>query len=192
MIHKLSNTVQGTARVPGVLGVLILALVLGSMTGAGAGEKMTAEEWYEKVQSTPQLRQFDGNGTLYVFYDSQCPYCHQLFDMIQKNRDVFVEENVAVGWIPVGILSRKSMGQAQAHLKRGWPELKRHFEGEESEEINQSRFREQLKRNNGLFDAAGERAGTPLLVLRTERGVRIFGGLPKNGDQLTQIVKAVQ
>lgn len=59
-----------------------------------------------------------GNNIVYVFFDPNCPYCHRLF---LATRLMVKQGQLQLRWIPVGILTRTSMGKAAAMLQAANP-----------------------------------------------------------------------
>ncbi len=59
-----------------------------------------------------------GNPIVYVFFDPNCPYCHKLF---LATRFMVKHGQLQLRWIPVGILTRTSMGKAAAMLEAANP-----------------------------------------------------------------------
>ena len=72
------------------------------------------------------LRQAGLNGphTLYMFFDPNCSYCHQAYEVIQQNLAALKKGGVSVQYIPVAFLKQTSLNMAVAIDQKGYSALK--------------------------------------------------------------------
>ncbi len=135
------------------------------------------------LRRTAAIRQGAGHARLYVFFDPNCPYCHDLYETLQP---LIGREGLAVRWVPVGILALSSYGKAAALLEAADPaaalaRMERGFRdgrGAVRPARATARVARGLLYNVRLFEASGAE-GVPFLVFRTPGGqVRTVEGDP--------------
>lgn len=129
-----------------------------------------------------------GTGTLivYVYFDPNCIYCHELYDRLQP---YLRSGKLSVTWIPVGFLKRSSVGKAEAILAapdpvRALAQNERLFdrareEGAIAPAVNPATaVAAAVYFNTRLLARSGELA-TPTLVLAEKgQGIRVIPGMP--------------
>lgn len=178
----------------GLACLLVVALSLGSFVGiatSARADNLSPDELYGKLSSAQQVRQLSGGKTLYIMYDPQCPACKSMFHRLMDVKDEAQDAGVSIGWVPVSIINRLSNPQGQTHLKQGFGELKSHFQGDESEPSDDDRLKQAIEANTELMSQSSEATGTPALVFRTRKGVRVITGVPST-DYLKKIFKHIR
>ena len=183
--------------------VLLRRMLLGAVLASGglvaacAGQAavqpahtqvVTASAFVRATQRAFSFTQGHGGAVMYVYFDPNCIYCHELYDHLQK---YIRAGQVTVSWIPVAFLKRDSVGKAEAILAAPDPAraLARNEEGfdEASEEgaiapaVNPATaVVAAIYFNTRLLSGTG-RLATPTLVFadRTQ-GVQIIPGMPQN------------
>lgn len=119
---------------------------------------------------------------VYVFTDTECPYCHKLWEAIQP---LLVNTDVQVRNVIVAVIAPKSESRGAALLDADDPAaaLRQHEKNfghsplkplAKVPEDTASR----LKANNALMDGLGI-AGTPAVIYKDDKGtIRMLGGVP--------------
>ncbi len=109
----------------------LATLLLG--TGAGAAQAGPAATTPGSLlaalqQQATTIRQGSGRHRLYVFFDPNCPYCHQLY---LKLRPSVAHGDLQVHWVVVGMLTASSAPKAAAILQA--PDRLKAFETNEND-----------------------------------------------------------
>ncbi len=147
------------------------------------------------LRHTAAIRQGVGRTRLYVFFDANCPYCHDLYEALQP---LIRRKGLGVRWVPVGILALSSYGKAAALLEAADPaaalaRMERGFHdgrGAVRPARATARVAHGLRYNVRLFEASGAE-GVPFLVFRTRDGrVHTIEGDPPYAA-LAQIVGSI-
>lgn len=147
-----------------------------------------AESMLTDIDQATWISEGNGPGPIYIFFDANCPYCHQLF----VNTRSWIEEGKAtLRWIPVGILTATSHGKATAMLTADDPvqafyDNENHYArgsggGGIDEDVATPETDAKLKANLELL--ARTRSGAvPLMLFRTKDGAPILiqGSPPKD------------
>ena len=138
-----------------------------------------------------------------VFFDPNCPYCHQLYDDLQP---WVGQHGLVQRWIPVAVLSPSSAGKAAAMLQSADP--RRALQHNE-DDFGASRragaggalvpaarvsaaTRAELARNLQVLHAAGAYFAFPLMVWRDRAGqAQMFLGAPRDAAQLKALLATV-
>jgi thiol:disulfide interchange protein DsbG len=152
------------------------------------------------LQSLPSIELTGGKSskTLYVFGDTNCRYCEELFRMITETQNL----GAHVRWIPVAILGDKSLGQAATLLDQENDSmrlalLKRHH-GALHDPIQSmahdnpvfGELKAQIEKSTNVLARLGQ--GTPLLAYENAEGkVDIFPKMPSR-EELNQIVAKIK
>ena len=156
---------RGTTRV--AVGILALFMAVAVAHARPAGDSRL----WTFVRHTAAIREGRNPVRLYVFFDPNCPYCHDLYETLQP---IIGSEKLGVGWVPVGILALSSYGKAAALLEAAHPaaamaRMEAGFHGGRGA-IRPRRATAPVARallyNIHLFEAAGAQ-GVPFLVYKT-------------------------
>ncbi|WP_145960570.1 thioredoxin fold domain-containing protein [Acidiferrobacter sp. SPIII_3] len=159
---------RGTTRI--TAGVLALLMAAG---GAQARPADNTRLW-TFVRHTTTIREGRHHVRLYVFFDPNCPYCHDLYEALQP---IIRSQGLGVRFVPVGILALSSYGKAAALLEASRPQaamarMEAGFHGGRGA-IRPRRATAPVARallyNVRLFEAAGAQ-GVPFLVYKTRAG----------------------
>ena len=159
---------RGTTRVAAGILALFMAVAV-----AHARPSFDSRLW-TFVRHTAAIREGRNPVRLYVFFDPNCPYCHDLYETLQP---IIGSEKLGVGWVPVGILALSSYGKAAALLEAAHPAaaMARMEAGfhEGHGAIRPRRATALVARgllyNFRLFEAVGAQ-GVPFLVYKTRAG----------------------
>ena len=139
-----------------------------------------------------------------VFFDPNCPYCHELYEDLQP---WIGKQGLQLRWIPVAVLARSSEGKAAAMLQAADPA--RALARNESEYgrnphagsggglVPAARVapatREELARNLKVLHAADAYFGFPMMIWRDSSGkAQMFLGAPRDAAQLKTLLATVQ
>ena len=159
---------RGTTRI--TAGVLALLMATGSAQARPADNTRL----WTFVRHTTAIREGRHRVRLYVFFDPNCPYCHDLYEALQP---IIRSQGLGVRFVPVGILALSSYGKAAALLEASHPQaamarMEAGFHGGRGA-IRPRRATAPVARallyNVRLFEAAGAR-GVPFVVYKTRAG----------------------
>jgi len=164
----------------------------GASQQRAAARLQLAESMLRDIHQASWISEGKGPGVLYIFFDPNCPYCHQLY---LNTRDWVREDKVQLRWIPVGILTTTSPGKAAALLGADDPvqafhDNEDHYSGGGGidEDIPTPAVDAKLKANEALL--ARTRSGSvPTLLFRANDGtpILLLGAPPK--DRLPVILR---
>jgi len=98
-----------------LLGLIMLCGGAAAATRSGHGESMrqVAGSLLKDIHRATWIAEGKGPHVVYIFFDPNCPYCHQLYD---DTRSWVKAGKVQLRWIPVGTLTATSAGKAAALL----------------------------------------------------------------------------
>ncbi|WP_455384814.1 thioredoxin fold domain-containing protein [Acidihalobacter prosperus] len=77
-----------------------------------AAHAITGQEFLARAAKASWIAEGQGPRVVYVLFDPNCPYCHVVYTESQAHLS-----NVQFRWLPVGILTRTSLGKAAALLQ---------------------------------------------------------------------------
>ncbi len=89
-------------------------LVAGGLPVAGADGSAQAAAVLAAIEGATSIRQGDGPRRLYVFFDPNCPYCHQLYLKLTPR---LARDDLQVHWVALGMLTASSLPKAAAILQ---------------------------------------------------------------------------
>ena len=152
-------------------------------------------------QQATTIRQGGGRHRLYVFFDPNCPYCHQLY---LKLRPLVAQRDLQVHWVVLGMLTASSAPKAAAILQA--PDRLKAFETNENDYdfaangqpgggIEPARTiapatRRMLDANLRIY-REHKLFGVPVMVWqRRGGGVDMYAGVP-SGQQLQQLLASL-
>ena len=171
---------RGRMRITAAFFALLMA------TGAAQARSADHHRLWAFMRHTTAVREGRGTVRLYVFFDPNCPYCHELYETLQP---IIRSRGLAVRWVPVGILALSSYGKAAALLEAAHPatamaRMEAGFHGGRGA-IRPRRATARVARallyDIHLFQAAGAQ-GVPFLVYKTRAGhVHTVTGEPPAG-----------
>ena len=113
-----------------LLGGAALAGVLAAwgLPAAWAAGSSQAAALLAAMDQATSIRQGGGSHSLYVFFDPNCPYCHQLY---LKLGPLLARDHLQVHWVVLGMLTASSEPKAAAMLQA--PDRLRAFETNEND-----------------------------------------------------------
>jgi len=76
--------------------------------------RQIANALLEDIDQATWVAQGGGNRVLYIFFDANCPYCHQLYEKLSP---LIEPQNLQLRWIPVALLAESSEPKAAAILQ---------------------------------------------------------------------------
>ncbi len=91
----------------------LIGLSLAKTSLAGAKSPSAAERMLAGIDEATWVEEGQGPRVVYVFFDPNCPYCHQVY---VDTRDYVKRGEVRLRWVPVGVLTTTSFGKAAAIL----------------------------------------------------------------------------
>lgn len=133
----------------------------------------------------------DAERVVYVFTDTECPYCHKFW---KASQPWLAKGGVQVRNILVAVISPKSLPHAAAILESGdpagaWRKNEQHFgqSGAAAEAEPSTATLKKIRANNTLMMRLGF-YGTPGVVYKDARGeIHTLHGLPPDPQQLKAI-----
>ncbi len=128
---------------------------------------------------------------VYVFSDTECPYCHQLW---QETQPLLADSHVQVRYVLVAVIRPESLGRAAAILADPNPsvQLRRHEDDYGHSPMTPmsqvpTGLKARLAANAALMNRLGA-TGTPAIVYRDAAGkLQLVAGLPSDPAQLKTI-----
>jgi thiol:disulfide interchange protein DsbG len=161
--------------------------------------RQVANDLLSEIDQTTWVAQGSGQRVLYIFFDPNCPYCHQLYEKLSPMVEA---KNLQLRWIPVGMLANSSLPKAAAILQAHDP-LTAFKNNEENYDMNddpgggitparQVLDKTQLDLAANLSLLQGQNiAAVPVVVMRATDGQGfMFQGVPA-GDNLKRILGVV-
>ncbi|OIQ76405.1 thiol:disulfide interchange protein DsbG precursor [mine drainage metagenome] len=88
--------------------------LLGIQTPGGAQSARQAEAVLAQIGKTTFIAEGKGKRVLSIFFDPNCPFCHQLYG---KLRPFAGKDDLQFRWIPLGLLTPSSLPKAAAILQ---------------------------------------------------------------------------
>lgn len=137
-----------------------------------------AEAMLANITQATWIRDGKSTHVIYVFFDPNCPYCHQVYETLRPHVE---RGEVELRWIVVGKLMATSLGKAATLLEakdpteafhrneRGFSRESGAFGGVEEEPLPRDDTLRRLNANLELLKRSGNDA-VPLLLFRTRDG----------------------
>ena len=182
---------------------LVAACATWSPAHAAPSPQQLAGAMLHEMAQTTAVILGSGPRVVDVFFDPNCPYCHELYEDLQP---WIGRQGLELRWIPVAVLARSSEGKAAAVLQASDPA--RALARNESEYGRNPRAgsggglvpepvapatREELARNLKVLHAAGAYFAFPMMVWRDSSGkAQMFLGSPRDAAQLKALLATVQ
>lgn len=177
--------------------LLLLGLALGATPGHADDRAATL---LGKMDQATSIAEGKGPHLIYVFFDPNCPYCHKLYEELRPHVKT---GGLEVRWVPLGILTRTSLGKAAAILEAKAP-LQALYKNEDDWNFGGTpnggieplpkpaeTTVAKLDANVALLNSVGIR-GVPVTVFRGDDGkAYFFTGAPGAG-RLAAIIKHVR
>jgi len=88
------------------------------LPAAKAQTARQAEGALAQIGKATFIAEGDGKRPIYIFFDPNCPFCHQLYI---KLRPFVGKDDVQFRWIPLGMLTASSLPKAAAILQASDP-----------------------------------------------------------------------
>jgi len=128
---------------------------------------------------------------IYVISDTECPYCHRLWQQVQP---MLAHGNVQVRYVMVAVIKPESLGRAAAILSDADPAaaLRRHEANFRDSPIKPmlhvpAKLESRLQANNELMSQLGV-SGTPAIIYHGADGrLHLIDGLPSDPGQVRAI-----
>ena len=158
----------------------------------------------EQLPKTTAVSLGSGPRVVSVFFDPNCPYCHELYDAAEH---WVGREGLQFRWIPVAVLAPSSEGKAAAILQapdRAKALARNEDDFNENPEAGSGggivpagqitvQSRDALKRNLQVLHQAGPYFAFPLMVWRDRSGqAQMFLGAPHDAKQLESMLTTVR
>ena len=135
---------------------------------------------------------------LYIVFDPNCTYCHQLFEALQP---LIAKGDVSVRWIPVAFLKPSSNGRVYALLSSADPlQMLKQNEADFNEQTedggvpplsNPSSTVQQQLQNNMAFLTEAQINATPALLYKTKPGTAKLDIGIANSAKLEDFVRSI-
>ena len=189
---------------PTIPTLLLLAALAAAPAHAAAGVQQLADAMLQQMPRTTAVSLGRGTRVVDVFFDPNCPYCHELYGDL---RPWIGKQGLRLRWIPVAVLAPSSAGKAAAVLQAADPA--RALARNEDDFGENPRAgaggalppaariapatRSELARNLQVLHAAGAYFAFPLMVWRDASGHgQMFLGTPDDSAQLKTLLATVR
>ena len=187
------------------LGTLVLAACVAAPSAQAApSPEQLAGAMLQQMSRTTAITLGSGPRVVDVFFDPNCPYCHELYDDLQP---WVGKQGLQLRWIPVAVLAPSSEGKAAALLQAA--DRARALARNEDDYDENPRAgsggglvpaaqvapatRAELARNLKVLKAAGPYFAFPLMVWRDKSGqAQMFLGAPHDAAQLEALLATVR
>ena len=182
----------------------IAACVAATPAQAAPSVDQLAAAMLQQMGRTTAVTLGRGPRVVDVFFDPNCPYCHELYDDL---RPWVGRQGLQLRWIPVAVLAPSSEGKAAALLQA--PDRVAALARNEDDYDENPRAgsggglvpaaqvsaatRAELARNLRVLHAAGAYFAFPLMVWRDKSGqAQMFLGVPHDAAQLATLLDGVR
>ena len=187
------------------LGTLLLAACVAAPSAQAApSPEQLAGAMLQQMSRTTAITLGSGPRVVDVFFDPNCPYCHQLYDDLQP---WVGQQGLQLRWIPVAVLAPSSQGKAAAMLQA--PDRRKALARNEDDYdenpqagsggglVPAAQVRpataDELARNLKVLHAAGAYFAFPMMVWRDRSGqAQMFLGAPRDEAQLKALLATVR
>ncbi len=157
-----------------------------------------AEKMLAGIHRATWVQEGKSSHVVYIFFDPNCPYCHQLY---MNTREQVKHNMMEFRWIPVGVLTTTSPGKAAAILSAKTPQ-KAFYQNEEhyrrdndgggiDEVMATDRMKKILKINVSLLQLSGSDA-IPSMLFRANNGQAVIIQGAPSSKKLKQILQYVK
>jgi thiol:disulfide interchange protein DsbG len=151
---------------------------------AGSWKSLSQSTWIAEGAKHPER-------VVYVFSDTECPYCHQLWKRVQP---LLSGGKVQVRYVMVAVIRPESLGRAAAILASGDPSAALHKHEanyghspiQPMQHVPESLMKK-IEANNRLMDRFGI-SGTPAILFKDPDGnVQKLDGMPSEPSHVKAI-----
>ena len=151
--------------------MLVAACATWTSAHAAPSTEQLAAAMLHQMGQTTAVTLGAGPRVVDVFFDPNCPYCHELYEDLEP---WVGKQGLQLRWIPVAVLAPSSEGKAAAMLQAPVPA-------------------KALARNLKVLHAAGAYFAFPMMVWRDQDGhVQMFLGAPRDAAQLKTLLATVR
>jgi thiol:disulfide interchange protein DsbG len=187
-----------------IAAMLVAACATWTSAHAAPSTEQLAAAMLHQMGQTTAVTLGAGPRVVDVFFDPNCPYCHELYEDLEP---WVGKQSLQLRWIPVAVLAPSSEGKAAAMLQATAPAkaLARNEEdydenpraGSGGSLIPAARVslatRNELARNLKVLHAAGAYFAFPMMVWRDQDGhAQMFLGAPRDAGQLKALLATVR
>jgi thiol:disulfide interchange protein DsbG len=180
---------------------LVLAPALYALVGRTAlAQNTAAARALAEIGKATVITEGSGPRVLTLFFDANCPYCHELYKTLRPDVG---KNGLQLRWVPVAVLTPSSLTKGAAMLQAADP-LAAFHDNENSWNFGDSpgggikpaktvlpATRAKLDANNALLQAAGS-FGVPTLLWRNRQGqVMMQVGPPSNAAKLRALLQSI-
>ena len=173
--------------------------LLGSLPASWGQSARQAQGVLDNIRKVTFIAEGKGPRALYIFFDPNCPFCHELY---KKLRPIVGKTDVQFRWVPMGLLTASSLPKAAAILQAPDP-LQAFYKNENdydfaangqpgggielAQTIN-PKVRAELAANLALYNSQ-KLFGVPVLVWRNSSGLAdMMIGVPSDA-QIDSLLK---
>lgn len=183
---------------------LVAACAVWTSAHAAPSTQQLAGTMLRAMGQTTAITLGSGPRVVDVFFDPNCPYCHELYEDL---RPWVGKQRLQLRWIPVAVLAPSSKGKAAAMLQATDPRnALAHNESDYDENPRAGSggglvpaahiaavTRDELARNVKVLHAAGVYFAFPMMVWRDRSGqAQMFLGAPRDAAQLEKLLATVR
>ena len=93
----------------------MILLLAASASARAADQRVVAEHLMKDMADSSWIRQGSGKRIVYMFFDPNCPYCHNVYDNLQPI--INDRPDLQFRWVPLGMLTDSSKGKAAAIIQ---------------------------------------------------------------------------
>jgi thiol:disulfide interchange protein DsbG len=109
----LARTIKPKARQLGLIALTFTLMSAGCF--AANTDRVTAAHLMSNLSASSWIQEGDGSKIIYVFFDPNCPYCHNVYDSLVKIRKT--QPDLQYRWVPLAMLGGTSLGKAAAIIQ---------------------------------------------------------------------------
>ena len=183
---------------------LVAACAVWTSAHAAPSTQQLAGTMLREMGQTTAITLGSGPRVVDVFFDPNCPYCHELYEDLLP---WVGKQGLQLRWIPVAVLAPSSEGKAAAMLQAADPrEALARNENDYGENPGAGSggglvpaahvavaTREELARNVNVLHAAGIYFAFPMMVWKDRTGqAQMFLGTPHGTAQLEKLLATVR
>jgi protein-disulfide isomerase len=156
-------------------------------------ETVSQHPTLDRLKSSSYVKVLPGDNEIkkevFVVFDPLCPHCSDLYKLLDENKQTIIDKGIAINWVPVAIVSKKSLDYA-SHILKGGAKALHDIESKNEKPnditIDKTLFNH-INQNSQLVGKKGITMSVPFTVWFDGEQERAILGDMKNGE-LSQLV----